>query len=95
MTSWKKELRVYGAVRAKSMPQMANDYVPPEEKKKQRYKKQYNRKEKAAGYLSKEQADICLNCNRKECFGSVECFRKRRKEMKANEEQVSASLGHT
>ena len=95
MAGWKKELQVFGTVRAKSMAQMADDYVPPEDRKKQRQKKRYNRKEKIAGYLTKEAADVCLNCKRKECFGSDECFRKHRKEMKANEKQVPASVGHT
>ena len=94
MAGWKKELQVFGTVRATSMAHMADDYVSPEEKKKHKAKERYNRKEKMAGYLTKEAADVCLNCRRKECFGSDECFRRRRKEMKANEEQVPASRGH-
>lgn len=93
MAGWKKELQVFGTVRATSMAHMSDDYVPPEERKKQG--KRGRGKEKLAGYLTKEAADVCLNCKRKECFGSDECFRRRRKEMKANEEQVPDSRGHT
>lgn len=93
MAGWKKELQVFGTVRATSMAHMADDYVSPEEKRKQG--KRGRGKEKQAGYLTKEAADVCLNCRRKECFGSDECFRKHRKEMKTNEEQVPASVGHT
>lgn len=80
MAGWKKDLMVYGTVRAKSLATLAEDYVPPEEKKKQGMRGR-GKDAGIAGYLKKEQADICLSCTKETCSGSPECFARRRKEL--------------
>lgn len=88
MASWKRELQMYGTVRAKSMARMAEDNMPPEEIKK--VGSRGRNKERTAGYLSKEQADICLNCKKKKCTGDPDCFKKRRKEAACDTGQCSS-----
>lgn len=88
MASWKRELQMYGTVRARSMAQMAEDGVSPDDRKK--IGSRGRNKERIAGYLSKEQADICLNCKKKKCSGDPDCFKKRRKEATCDTGQCSS-----
>ena len=72
MSGWRGEAKHFGVVKARSLVKAAGDCTPPE---------------KAAidAHRTKEQADICLTCKKKECTGSDGCFNRRRKELKCKD----------
>ena len=80
MANWKVQLKRTGMVRGKSMAQMASDQKPYKGERK-------GERKESAGYMSKEAADICLNCKKAECKGSEYCFRKRKKKQKEKEKE--------
>lgn len=68
MADWKRKLGQEGILHCRSIAQAASDQKPCK-----------GERENAAHYLKKEEADICLNCDRPTCSGSDGCFRKRKK----------------
>jgi hypothetical protein len=67
MAGWKMKIYQFGHIPARSLAQSAGDRKPPEIPE-------------ARGPYAKSQADICLNCTKKNCTGSESCFRKQKKE---------------
>ena len=67
MSGWAKKIRQFGTVSTRSLAQAAEDLVPP-------------KTHAIPSHMSKEQADICLNCSEKDCsFSDVQfrkCFKK-------------------
>lgn len=71
MNLWKHQICKYGIAKSRSISKASGDLVPPDNKKS----------DENLAYRKKEQADICLNCNKKECSGSEECFKKHAKKV--------------
>lgn len=71
MADWKVDVFRYGAVSAKTIGQMAEDVTPM-------------KPSVIDPYLTKEQADICLNCPKpaSRCRGTEECFQARKRKLK-------------
>lgn len=82
--NWRKDIVNYGLVRARSIVHLPEDVTLPE--KWERKKKA----EKIAAYRSKEQAEICLTCRKKDCSGSDYCFKRRKKMLKEQEAKREA-----
>ena len=69
MEGWAKKIRQFGTVHARSLAQAAEDLVPPKARK-------------CPSHMRKEQADICLECDKPNCSYSNTQFRKCIKEYK-------------
>lgn len=71
MADWKVDVYRYGAVSAKTIGQMAEDVTPMKQSV-------------IDPHLTKEQADICLNCTRpaSKCLGTEACFQARKRKLR-------------
>ncbi len=67
MPGWKRQIKAFGCVGSRSAAAATIDTVKP-------------KKRHIEAYKTKEQADICLNCDKKTCRGGATCFGKRKKE---------------
>ena len=79
MAHWKSQIKQQGIVHTRSIAQAASDQKP--------FKGESKRK---PSHLTKEEADICLNCTKVKCLGGEDCFRARKKE-KADAEKRSGT----
>lgn len=68
MPSWKGQAKRFGNVPSKSLVKAAEDETAP-------------KKRRIESYRTKEQADICITCQKEKCKGGDICFRNRKKEL--------------
>lgn len=78
MPGWKTQIRTHGVVSSRSVSNASADT------KRSYYRGRYN------ANVKKENADICLNCTKKNCGGTKGCFAKRKKEAECEKDGNSS-----